>query len=161
MAPGRKAAAAVVSLFIGAGTARAAYDVNEVTLGATEAQVKQHFPHANCRALEWKSRAADRRCDDSRIKLGGLDASVTFYLRRDAVEGMDVRFDRRQLDSMVKFLRQRYGEASERKRKDALAARLEWKSGAERARLVAEQGARRASLQVWRGSFQEELYRIP
>src|SRR5512138_2225223 len=158
MAPGTKAAVAVVSLFVGAGAARAAYDVNEVTLGATEAQVKQHFPHANCRALEWKSRAADRRCDDSRIKLGGLDASVTFYLRRDAVEGMDVRFDRRHLEPMAKFLRQRYGQAAERK--DALATRVEWKSGAEHARLVAEQGSRRASMLIWRGGFDEELYRI-
>src|SRR6478672_5728009 len=78
-----------------AGSAAAAYDLNDVPLGASESEIKQHFPNANCRALEWSSRAADRRCDDSRNHLGGVDASVTFYLKRDALEGFDVRFDRR------------------------------------------------------------------
>src|SRR3954462_3146031 len=77
------------------GSAGAAYDVNEVTLGAREKDTKQHFPNANCRALEWASRAAARRCDDSRAHLGAVDASVTFYLKSDALEGFDVRFDRR------------------------------------------------------------------
>ena len=63
-----------------ASAASAAYDVNEVKLGASEPDIKQRFPNAHCRALEWPSRAADRRCDDSRITFGGIDASVTFYL---------------------------------------------------------------------------------
>ena len=67
--------------------AAAAYDVNDVTLGASERDIRQRFPNAHCRALEWPSRAAERRCDDSRISFGGLDASVTFYLKRDSVEG--------------------------------------------------------------------------
>src|SRR5712692_1919633 len=89
--------------------AAAAYDVNEVALGASEERIKERFPYAHCRALEWPTRAAERRCDDSRIIFGGVDASVTFYLRRDAVEGFDVRFDRRELERVVEFLRQRYG----------------------------------------------------
>src|SRR5438034_3546864 len=101
----------VLTLFILllTGSALAAYDVNEVALGASEKEIKQHFPHVNCRPLEWPTRAADRRCDDSRVEFGGVDASVTFYLKRDAVEGFDVRFDQRALQPVMEFLRRRYG----------------------------------------------------
>ncbi len=132
-----------------------AFDIDGLTLGASEADVKRHYPYANCRALEWTSKAADRRCDDSRIKFGGIDASVTFYLKRDAVQGFDVRFDRRQLEPVKKFLRQRYGEPA------AARGEPEWKSNGERARLHAEPGNRRASLLVGRGNFDQELYKLP
>lgn len=150
----------VLTLFLLCGSARAAdfFDIDGLRLGAGEAEVKRHYPHANCRDLEWTSKAADRRCDDSRIKFGGIDASVTFYLKRDAVEGFDVRFDKRQLEPITKFLRQRYGEPSAH---DAASGRLEWKNKAERARLHAEPENRRASLLVGRGDFERQLYKIP
>lgn len=137
--------------------ASAAFDIDGLTLGASEADVKQHYPYANCRALEWASKAADRRCDDSRIKFGGIDASVTFYLKRDAVQGFDVRFDKRQLEPIRKFLQQRYGTPSTQ---DAGGERG-WKAGDQRARLHAEPGNRRASLLVGRGNFEQELYKLP
>src|SRR5436190_23411936 len=96
-----------------AGSAAAAYDINEVALGASEQRIKERFPYANCRPLEWPSRAAERRCDDSRIAFGGIDASITFYLKRDAVEGFDVRVDRREFERMAQFLRKRYGQPVE------------------------------------------------
>src|SRR3954463_12806016 len=80
-----------------AGAAGAGDDLNDVRLGASEKELQQRFPHANCQPLEWASRAADRRCDDSRITFAGFDASVTFYLRRNVVEAFDVRFDQRDL----------------------------------------------------------------
>src|SRR3989442_8472054 len=138
-------------------SALAAYDVNEVALGASEKRIKERFPYANCRPLEWPTRAADRRCDDSRIQFDGVDASVTFYLRRDAVEGFDVRFDRRELERVVEFLRKRYG-APAAEGPDPVKA--EWKDKAKRAVLTAEQGRRRASLLVSRGTFEEELYKV-
>jgi len=128
-----------------------------VTLGAAEKDIKAHFPYANCRPLEWPTSAADRRCDDSRIKFGGLDASVTFYLRRDAVEGFDVRFDRRELARMLEFLRTRYGNPAAQ---SSDPVRVEWKDGGNRALLSAEKGRRRVSLLVSRGSFEEELYKV-
>jgi hypothetical protein len=137
--------------------ALAAYDVNEVTLGASEKQIKERFPYANCRALEWPTRAADRRCDDSRVSFGGVDASVTFYLKRGAVEGFDVRFDRRELERVGQFLRKRYGEPAA---EGPEPIKLEWKEKRERAVLTAEQGRRRASLLVSRGAFEEELYKV-
>jgi hypothetical protein len=140
-----------------AGSALAAYDVNEVALGASEKDIKARFPSANCRPLEWPTRAADRRCDDSRINFGGVDASVTFYLRRDAVEGFDVRFDGRELERVKQFLVTRYGAPAA---EGPEPIKLEWKAKGERAVLTAEQGRRRASLLVSRGTFEEELYKV-
>ena len=137
----------------------AAFDINEVPLGATEKEIRAKFPQANCRELEWPSRAADRRCDDSRIKMAGIDASVTFYLRKDAVEGFDVRFDKGNVAQMAKFLAERYGKPVSEK-SSATETAFEWKANAERARLSAEPGRRRASLLVWRGAFEDEIYKV-
>jgi len=142
-------------LLLSAG-ALAAFDVNEVTLGASEKDIKTRFPHANCRPLEWPTRAADRRCDDSRIKFGGVDASVTFYLKRDALEGFDVRFERRELERVMQYLRSRYGEPAA---EGPDPVKLQWRDGARRAALTSE-GRRRASLLVSRGAFEEELYKV-
>src|SRR5204863_2311554 len=60
-------------IFLLAFPAAAAYDLNEVRLGVSEQQVKSRFPRANCQPLEWKTRAADRRCDDSRVKVGEME----------------------------------------------------------------------------------------
>lgn len=140
-----------------AGAAAAAYDVNEVRLGASERRIKERFPYANCRALEWPSRAAERRCDDSRVNFGGVDASVTFYLKRDAVEGFDLRFDQRELERVLQFLRKRYGEPAA---EGPAPVRAEWKDKAQRAVLTSEQGRRRASLLVSRGAFEDEIYKV-
>jgi hypothetical protein len=142
-------------LLIVAGAALAAYDVNDVTLGASEKQIKEKFPYANCRPLEWPSRAAERRCDDSRMTFAGVDASVTFYLKRDAVEGFDVRFDHRELERVINLLRTRYGAPAEE-----APLRVLWKQKNERAVLTSEQGRRRASLLVSRGTFEEEIYKV-
>ena len=139
--------------------AAAAFDVNEVVLGANESDIKAKFKEANCRELEWPSRAADRRCDDSRVKIAGMDASVTFYLRQGALEGVDVRFDKGQFERMSKFLVERYGKPAVQK-SSALGSTVEWKAKGERARLSAEQGRRRASLLVWRGAFEDEIYKV-
>lgn len=143
--------------------ASAAYDVNDVKLGASERDIKQHFPNAHCRALEWPSRAADRRCDDSRITVGGVDASVTFYLKRDAVEGFDVRFDHRDTPTMLRHLQSRYGKPLAEPPAPATPpapVSIEWQGADEHARLTSEPGRRRASLLVWRGAFEEEIYKV-
>jgi len=146
-------------IFLAALPAHAAFDINDVALGASEKDIKAKFPDANCRPLEWPTRAADRRCDDSRAKFGGMDASVTFYLKRDAVEGFDVRFDKGQFERMSRFLAERYGKPAAEKT-SALGSTVEWKDKGEHARLSAEQGRRRASLLVWRGAFEDEIYKV-
>ena len=149
--------AAGALLLLAAGAAAAAYEVNDLALGASEQDIKQKFPYANCRPLEWPSRAADRRCDDSRISFAGVDASVTFYLRKNAVEGFDVRFDHREVAPVVKFLRTRYGPPAFEGPGPVVA---QWNSKTGRAVLSSEKGRRRASLLVSRGAFEEEIYKV-
>lgn len=148
--------------------AAAAYDVNGIALGAAEREVKRQFPSAHCKALEWSSRAADRRCDDSRVAFGGIEVKVTFYLRKDAVEAFDMRFDTRELDRFVSFLKSRYGAPQSESRQtiegkgkaSRQVYKALWENGGERAVLSAQLEKRRASLLVSRGDFDEEIYRV-
>jgi len=148
--------------------AHAVLDIKDVVLGSKESDVKRQFPSARCKALEWESKAADRRCDDSRVSFGGVEVQVTFYLRKDAVEAFDVRFDTRELDKLVGFLKSRYGapqseqkDSYERKGKNARQVyKALWESGKDRAVLTAQLEKRRASMLVSRGAFDEEIYRV-
>jgi hypothetical protein len=146
--------------------AHAAFDFNGVALGASEAQVKRGFPSAHCKKLEWESRAADRRCDDSRTTFGGVEARVTFYLRRDKVEAFDVRFDPQKLDPAIKYFKDKYGApASEQRdtlgdKKPRVVYKALWEGKGERAALVAQLDKRRASMLVSRGNFEEEIYKV-
>jgi hypothetical protein len=143
-------------IFLFLSPALAALDLNEVKLGSTEKEVQARFPQANCRPLEWTTRAADRRCDESRLKVGGMDASVTFYLKRDAVEAFDLRFDKNNVVPMGKHLAQRWGAGTP----GTGEVKLAWKADGERAKIIAEPGRRRASLFVWRGAFEQEIYKV-
>ena len=153
----------VVSL---APLAWAGYDANGIFLGASEDAVLRQYPSAHCKPLEWQSRAADRRCDDSRISFGGVEARVTFYLRRDKVEAFDVRFDTKDLDRVVAFLKGRYGKPVTEQRdtlgdkKPRQVYKALWEGKDERAALVSRSDERRGSLLVSRGNFEEEIYRV-
>ena len=144
-------------LLIVALPAWAAYDVNDLKLGASEKEVLKHFPGAHCRPLEWPTNAADRRCDNSRIKVANLEGSITFYLRQDSVEGFDLRFEKDVLPAMSKHLLDRYGKPVIAGKEDIV---YEWKAGDEHARLTSEKSRRRASLLVWRGTFEDEIYKV-
>ena len=146
--------------------AQAAFDANGILLGAPEAEVKKKFPSAHCKKLEWESRAADRRCDDSRVSFGGVEARITFYLRKDKVEAFDVRFDSRELERFVGVVKQRYGKpASEQTdtlgdKKPRQVYKALWEGKGERGALVAQLDKRRGSLLVSRGNFEEEIYKV-
>ena len=148
------------------GAAWAAYDANEVPLGATEKAVLERFPAAHCKPLEWKSKAAERRCDDSKALIGGVPGRITFYLRRDRVEAFDLRFDTKDAERLGAFLKKRYGAPAEEHRSKLEDQRrgelykVEWKKGEERAVLTALSSKSRATLTVWRGDFEDEIYRV-
>ena len=89
-----------------------AFDANGVKLGDNELAVKKVFPGIHCKALEWKSDAADRRCDDAKIPFGGVEARVTFYLKADTVRAFDVRFDTNVLEPVAGYLK-RAGTSAE------------------------------------------------
>ena len=146
--------------------AQAAFDANGIALGASEAEVRKKFPSANCKKLEWESRAADRRCDDSRINFGDIEARITFYLRKNHTEAFDVRFDPRELDRFISFVKQRYGApASEQRdtlgdKKPRQVYKALWEGKGERAALVAQIDKRHGSLLISRGTFEEEIYKV-
>ncbi len=156
------------ALFLLPAPAAAALDIKEISLGAKEREIRQKFPSAHCKALEWQSKAADRRCDDSRVAFGGIEAQVTFYLRKDSLEAFDVRFDTKELERFVGFLKQRYGapvtEEKDTHRREGGGERyvykVLWEEGKARAVLTAQLEKRRASMLVSRGDFDEEIYRV-
>ncbi len=156
----------LAGLLLGALPASAAFDANDVVLGAKEAEVRKHFPAARCKALEWASKAADRRCDDARARVGGVEARVTFYVRKGVIEAFDVRFDTRDADKLAAFLKSRYGKPlSEQREASQKGERAEvykmlWEARGERAVFVAVDDKRRGSLLVSRGDFEEEIYRV-
>ena len=159
----------VVALLFGVtGPVFAAYDADGVPLGASEREVRKRYPGARCKALEWASKAAERRCDDVKAVFAGIEARITFYLRKDAVEAFDVRFDSQFAERIAGILTARYGkpvtEANEPVERGNQPARkiykVLWENQAERALLTAPSDKRRASLVVSRGGFDEEIYRI-
>jgi hypothetical protein len=150
--------------------AAAAYDANGVALGGSENEIRKKFPSARCQALEWKSQAADRRCDDARIAFaGGVQARITFYLNRNAVQAFDIRFDTKEIERVTGFLKKQYGapageSTDELTGGDGKATRriykARWEKGRDRVVLVSEKGKSRSSLLASRGDFDEEIYRV-
>lgn len=145
-----------------------AFDANGVALGDPESEVQKTYPSAHCQPLEWRSLAADRRCDDSRADFGGVKVRITFYLKEDAVEAFDVRFDTSELERLMDVLRKGYGKPAaegrhklEREGKPPREFfRVQWRQGGARASLSSEVGKRRSSMLVSRGNFEEEIYRV-
>jgi hypothetical protein len=159
---------ALAALLLGFGGPLLAYDVNGVSIGASEADVKKTFPSALCKPLEWSSPAADRRCDDAKISIGGIESRITFYLKKNAVEAFDVRFDMKDLEGFKKHTKSRYGkpltettDTIERQGKlPRQVYKARWEKGPEHAILVAQLEQKRGSLTVSRGDFEEAIYRV-
>ena len=167
----RKLELALLLLSFAGSVSAAAYDANGVGLGASEVEVKKRFASVRCQALEWKSKAADRRCDDAKIVFAGVPARITLYLSRDVVQAFDVRFETRETERVATFLKKQYGaplaetrDAIEGRDKDKKNARhiykIRWESGHDHAVLVSETEKSRSSLLVSRGDFEEEIYRV-
>ena len=159
---------AALALALAAPAAFAALDVNGVPLGGDEQAAKKAFPSAHCKPLEWTSTVADRRCDDARISLAGVSARVTVYLKADVIQAISVRFDVNDRERVITHLRSRWGPPSGEKaetiarkdKDDRKVYKLNWEKGNERALLVVQSGRKRAALEVWRGNFIDEIYKV-
>lgn len=147
----------------------AAYDVNGVRLGGKEGDVRKAFPGAHCKALEWRTDAASRRCDDARIPLGGIEAKVTFYIKAGIIQAFDLRFDIKDLERIKSLLRSRWGaplaEATEviarrDSNDDRKVFKMRWERGTDHALLTAPLEKKRASIEAARGNFFDEVYRV-
>ena len=145
-----------------------AYDLNGVPIGGDEQAVKKAFPSAYCKPLEWSSTVADRRCDDAKIAVGGVPARVTVYLKTGAIQAVSVRFDVNDRDRVIAHLKSRWGPPSGEKtetiarkgKDDRKVYKVNWEKGNERALLTAQSDRRRGSLEVWRGNFIDEIYKV-
>jgi len=163
---------ALLALWIAAHAAFA-YDLNGVPIGGDEHAVKKAFPSAYCKPLEWSSTVADRRCDDAKILVGGVPGRVTIYLKAGAIQAVSVRFDINDRDRVISHLKSRWGppsgektETIARKGKDGKSKddrkvyKVNWEKGNERALLTAQSDRKRGSLEVWRGNFIDEIYKV-
>jgi hypothetical protein len=158
-----------VLLLLFAGLARAAgFDINGMALGDAEAAAIKAFPSARCKPLEWKSDAADRRCDDGKIVVAGVQAKITVYLKRDSIQGFDLRFDVKDQDRLAGHFKGRWGkpvsEGRDKIYREGKEARevykVAWQQGQDRAVLTSVSTGKRASLSAARGRFEEEIYRL-
>ena len=148
--------------------AAAAFDANGVALGGAEALVKKQFPSAHCKPLDWKSDAADRRCDDAHIAFHGAEARITFFLKNDAVQAFDLRFSVKDVQKVVSQLKSGYGtphsetnDVINRKGGEKREVyKVLWQRGKDRALLVSIKDRERVTLNVSRGNFEEEIYRV-
>lgn len=152
-------AALALALVAAVPPALADFDANGVGLGAAEGELQRHFPNAHCQPLQWQSRAADRRCDDSRVQVAGIDGSITFYLKRGLVEAFDLRIDARALERLAKLLTERFAQRPAEKTGERTHT-FRWSAKGEQALLSNERGGRRATLLVWRGDFVDEIYKV-
>jgi len=145
-----------------------AFDVGGVALGASEAEIRSSFPSAYCKPLEWKSRAAERRCDDAQISFAGSPARVTFFLREDAVQGFNVRFAAKERPRVAAALKSRWGPPAAETRdviprkgsSEDEVYKMTWDKAGARATLIWRPEHKRCWLMVSRGDFAEEIYRV-
>jgi len=158
----------VLLLLLSPALAFGAFDANGVKLGDNELAIKKAFPGIRCKPLEWKSDAAERRCDDAKVAYVGVEARVTLYLKADSVQGFDIRFDTAHLDTVAAYLKTRYGKPVSESRdkivnknkEEREVYKLFWEEGADKALLSSISTGKRAWLSVSRGKFDEAIYRI-
>ena len=145
-----------------------AYEIKGVALGGHEVDVKKAFPSAHCKALEWKSDAADRRCDDAQVAVDGVQTRITVYLKADVIQAFDLRCEMKELERMKKALQGRWGapaaEATEtfakKDKPDRKVFKMRWEKGTDLAILTAQLDKKVVSVEVSRGNFPQEIYRI-
>jgi hypothetical protein len=148
--------------------AAGAYEINGVKLGGSELDVRKAFPTAHCKPLEWKSNAADRRCDDAQISVDGVKVRFTSYTKNDVIQAFDLRFEVKELERVKASLKSRWGaplaEATEvfaqKDKPDRKVFKMRWEKGADRAILSAQLDKRQVAVEVSRGNFPEEIYRV-
>ena len=148
--------------------AQMAYPVNGVGLGGAESDVKKRYPAAHCKPLEWKTDAADRRCDDSKVVVQGIESRITYYLKAGTIVAFDVRFDSKDTPRFISGMRSDWG-APKSETKDIIAkkgkedreiTKVLWENGRDRAVLTSMLDKKRAQLEVSRGGFADEVYRV-
>jgi hypothetical protein len=145
-----------------------AYDLRGIKLGGGETEVKKAMPSAHCKALEWKTNAADRRCDDARVAIERSDTRITVFLKAGAVQAYDVRFDAKDLERLKAYFKSQWGEplaettevVSRADQPERKIYKVRWEKGADRALLTVQLDKKRGVVEVSRGRFPAEIYQV-
>ena len=93
---------------------------------------------------------------------------MTAYLKGDAIQGFDLRMDIKDLERVKMVLQGRWGAPlaqatdtiSQKDKKDRQVFKMRWEKGADVAILSAQLEKKRVIVEVARGSFLTEIYRI-
>lgn len=169
MAKPRWAVFVLAALLAAPAAAAPVFDADGVALGASERDIKQQFPGAYCKPLEWKTDAANRRCDDAQAVVAGASARITFYLKHDAVQAFHARFPGAEAQRVAAFLKRRYGKPLGEKtdtfflgpgKPERKIYKVRWQHGKDQALFADPLNGGSATLEVWRGNFETELYQV-
>ncbi len=144
------------------------YELSGIKLGGKEIDVKKAFPSAHCKELEWKSDAADRRCDDAQVSLGGAQAKITVFIKAGVIQAYDLRFEMKELERVTAHLKSRWGAPlsetteviSKKGKDDRKVFKALWEKGSDRAAVIAQLEQKRGAIEVSRGNFPVEIYRV-
>jgi hypothetical protein len=94
---------------------------------------------------------------------------VTFYLKAGVIQAFDLRFDIKDLDKVKAHLRARWGAplaetteviAKRDSKEDRKVFKMRWEKGADHALLSAQLEKKRANVEVGRGNFFDEVYKV-
>jgi hypothetical protein len=97
-----------------------------------------------------------------------VETRFTVFLKAGVIHAYDVRFDIKDLERIKAQLKARWGEPlaeatdviARQGKPDRKVFKMRWEKGADRAVLVAQLEKKRASLEVSRGDFPAEIYRV-
>ena len=84
------------------------------------------------------------------------------------MRAFNVRFSPNDRERVVRYLKSRYGEPKSEHtdrfrregRPDRKVYNVLWESGRDKALLSVQPSRRRAQLEVWRGKFEQQIYKI-
>jgi hypothetical protein len=93
---------------------------------------------------------------------------ITVYLKADVIQAFDLRCEMKELERMKKALQGRWGaplaEVTEtfakKDKPDRKVYKVRWEKGADLAILTAQLDKKGVSVEVSRGNFPHEIYRI-
>ena len=98
----------------------------------------------------------------------GIESRITYYLKAGSIVAFDVRFDSKDTPKMVGGFRGDWGAPksetkdiiSKKGKEDREVTKVLWENGRDRAVLTSMLDKKRAQLEVSRGGFADEVYRV-
>ena len=96
------------------GEGRLPIELEGITIGTSEAEVKSKLPGVRC--MDRKGAFSDRVCYDAASSIAGVPANVAVGLQDNSVRHVMVRFSSRNFSRVTAALAEQYGAATSEKR---------------------------------------------